>query len=268
MTVAAVKTASSTTTSTTLHAPAANLARGSHGPAVRQLQQALVKLGCLSAADYRTGPGTFGPHTEAALRHFQAKHHCVVNGQYGTQTRVALEHALHPSAAAPHPAAPTTPQPSLNEPKADYRRVSFRGVTVNVRTREMILRAETYAKRMGVPTPLSLVQGSYHKGVKASGHTHDGGGVVDIRTRSLPYATEKKLVMALRMAGFAAWARGHADSMSPHIHAVAIGDRQMDPSAHSQVHDYFRGRNGLANNGPDPQASVGRPYPAWAKKYI
>jgi len=50
MTVAAVKTVSSTTTSTILHAPAASLARGSHGPAVHQLQQALVKFGCLSAA--------------------------------------------------------------------------------------------------------------------------------------------------------------------------------------------------------------------------
>jgi peptidoglycan hydrolase-like protein with peptidoglycan-binding domain len=51
---------------------AVGLHRGDQGPQVEQLQRALVRAGYLTAAEVDTGPGIFGPRTEAALRRFQA----------------------------------------------------------------------------------------------------------------------------------------------------------------------------------------------------
>jgi hypothetical protein len=33
------------------------------------------------------------------------------------------------------------------------------------------------------------------------------------------------------------------------------------------MQSYFDGRNGLANNGRDRNANVGRPWPTWAAKF-
>jgi peptidoglycan hydrolase-like protein with peptidoglycan-binding domain len=70
--------------------PGQDLKRGSQGPAVKQLQDALVKLGYLSSATAATGPGTFGPATEAALKKFQSKNGVSATGYYGPQTRAAF----------------------------------------------------------------------------------------------------------------------------------------------------------------------------------
>src|SRR5699024_4346848 len=43
-----------------------------------------------------------------------------------------------------------------------------------------------------------------------------------------------------------------------HIHAVAIGDKDLVASARSQVADYYAGRNGLANKGRDDGPSAPR----------
>lgn len=48
------------------------LQRGMTGPAVRQLQQKLVNAGFMPLADLRSGPGVYGPRTEAAVRRLQA----------------------------------------------------------------------------------------------------------------------------------------------------------------------------------------------------
>lgn len=74
--------------------PAENLTRGMTGSAVKALQQALVKLGYLTQAQVNTGPGTFGPRTEAAVKSFQKKHGISATGNYGPQTRAALSKAL------------------------------------------------------------------------------------------------------------------------------------------------------------------------------
>jgi hypothetical protein len=141
-------------------------------------------------------------------------------------------------------------------------------VTVNVRTREMLLRAEHYAKAMGVKVPFALAQGSYNPGaVTKSAGTHDRGGALDIRTRDHAASQLPRMVKALRMAGFAAWTRDARDGFAPHIHAVAIGDRQLSPSAARQVPSYFAGRNGLRNQAADRDAAVGRPVPDWARRY-
>lgn len=160
---------------------------------------------------------------------------------------------------------PSTGTPSVAdyltvpEPAHNYSRVSYGGKTVNVRTREMLKLAAAWA---GVT--ISLTQGSYNTGVSASAGTHDGGGVVDINVNSWSSSTRSKVVLALRKAGFAAWLRTPSDGFAYHIHACAIGDREMASLAKSQVQSYFNGRNGLANNGADNSEHR---WPNWADKY-
>ncbi len=85
-------------------APTQDLKPGAKGAAVKQLQEALVKLGHLKSSDYHSAPGVFGPKTEAALKAFQKAHGVGATGIYGPQTRAALTKAL----AAPKPETPTT----------------------------------------------------------------------------------------------------------------------------------------------------------------
>lgn len=163
----------------------------------------------------------------------------------------------------PPPPPATLPEEAdyltVPEPAHNYSRVSYGGKTVNVRTREMLKLA---AKWAGVT--ITLTQGSYNTGVAASAGTHDGGGVVDINVNAWSSATRARVQLALRKAGFAAWLRTPADGFAYHIHACAIGDREMASLAKSQVQSYFNGRNGLANNGADNSEHR---WPNWADKY-
>lgn len=97
--------AGSTTTVDSFSAPVppAGLKRGSHGAAVKLLQSDLVKLKYLSAHDAATGPGTFGPHTEAAVKAFQHHAHLPATGVYDSRTRNALALALQPHHTVKHP---------------------------------------------------------------------------------------------------------------------------------------------------------------------
>jgi hypothetical protein len=104
---------------------------------------------------------------------------------------------------------------------------------------------------------LVVIQGSYmlpSEVADESEHTHDGGGVVDLRTRDIPsdIGTDRA-VRELRKIGFAAFHRRTPAFKEDHIHAVAIGDVQMDPSAKDQVVEYFDHRNGLGGDDTDPQ---------------
>lgn len=164
-----------------------------------------------------------------------------------------------PPAPAP---PPPPPAPVDDEPAHDYRRVTYGGKTVNTRTKVMLERAVKLLTAYDW-TPV-LVQGSYNKGVSASAGTHDGGGVVDIRTDTMTRNGQELCVQALRKAGFAAWLRTPADGFDTHIHAVAIGDREMSSAAKSQIAQWRDDTNGLANHGPDPAPD---PYPAWTAKY-
>ena len=156
-------------------------------------------------------------------------------------------------------------------PPSDYRRVYFRGVTVNIRTRVMVERAEAIMRALGGPSRYSFIQGSYHYGVSASAGTHNGGGAIDVRCSYYStYTADTKLVKALRMAGFAAWRRRWSDGFSPHIHAIAIGDRQASSGAKYQVYEYFRGGDGLSGYRRDVHLTseghnIGRPVPNWAR---
>lgn len=124
---------------------------------------------------------------------------------------------------------------------------SGRPLDVDSRTLAKLRAAE---RRLG--HKLTIVQGSYRggAGAKASAGTHDGAGVVDIRTWDLP-VTPQIVVRALREAGMIAWYRTEAQGFDPHIHAIDYGNPALAPAAARQVTAWEQGRNGLASNGPD-----------------
>lgn len=232
---------------------------GERSAAVKKTESLLKSLG------FKTGKvdGRFTAATKNAVRAFEKKYKRKVDGQVSTSDLKKL----------------TTLQKRLGgaEPKHDYRRTSWPRYTnrpprINMRTKVMLQNAERYLKQLGVNHKFTIVQGSYNKGVTASGGTHDRGGALDISIRRngrVPSrSVQLKMVKALRMAGFAAWSRGVGnDSFSPHIHAIAIGDRQLSSQARAQVRAFFNGRNGLSGNGRDADRAIGRPIPSWAKKY-
>ncbi|MBZ4416201.1 peptidoglycan-binding protein [Myxococcus sp. RHSTA-1-4] len=80
--------------------PKKDLKRGDTGEDVARLQESLVELGYMTKEQVATGPGTFGPQTEAALQKFQQEHGVTANGRYETGTREALSQALTHSARA------------------------------------------------------------------------------------------------------------------------------------------------------------------------
>lgn len=84
-------------------APRGELSPGARGPAVKQLQDELVRRGYMTQAQVSTGPGVFGPKTEAALKRFQSDHGVPATGNYGPLTRRAME-----SAAGGWPSGPTS----------------------------------------------------------------------------------------------------------------------------------------------------------------
>lgn len=101
-------TAAAATTATTVTAPPAGLRKGDTGPKVKQLQDALVKLGYLTKAQVATGPGTFGAQTEAAVKKFQGDKKLPTTGYYGEQTQAALKKALAGTTTTTPPTKPGT----------------------------------------------------------------------------------------------------------------------------------------------------------------
>ena len=115
---------------------------------------------------------------------------------------------------------------------------------INLRTWAML---DETRVRLQFEEPLTVVQGSYHQSSTSAG-THAGGGAVDLTA----FEADHK-VHALRAIGFAAWHRTAIPGLwEEHIHAVAIGDKEMSPAARLQVADYYAHRDGLADHGPDP----------------
>jgi hypothetical protein len=133
-----------------------------------------------------------------------------------------------------------------------YDRTQERDVVLNLRTLAMLRIAE---EKIGFR--VTLTQGSYNRGgVKASAGTHDGGGVFDVRAKNLTRSQRDNVVRELRRIGFAAWLRRPEQADPPwplHIHAVAIGDREMSDGAKKQVNAYLDDppRNGLKGGGRD-----------------
>jgi hypothetical protein len=134
-----------------------------------------------------------------------------------------------------------------------YDRLNWRGVVANRRTIEML---EITELRSELGT-LRIPQGSYTTGVSASGGTHSGGGALDISVRDMTSTERDHVVWALRKTSFAAWYRPYLAGVWPaHIHAIAIGDREISAAAAEQVVQYRNGQNGLANHGPDNGPNV------------
>ncbi len=242
---------------------------------IQTVQTKLLNIG------FNPGPldGMYGDMTRAAYAAFEQSIPMeVVDGIAGCESLTLLGNntsaapAFSTTCDIPNPDAPTTPPPSggSNEPVHDYSRIAHvsTGVTINRRTQIMLDRAVAALADSYDWSPY-LTQGSYNPGgVGASAGTHDGGGVIDIRTSTMTTNGADLCVQALREVGFAAWRRTSAEGFSPHIHAVAIGDRQLSPSAADQVQDYFNGRNGLANNGPDTLSSTyDVNWPSWCNQY-
>jgi hypothetical protein len=140
------------------------------------------------------------------------------------------------------------------------------GETINQRTLAMLAHAQAlYGGELAL-TGAAITQGSYTDSVAASFGTHAGGGAVDLSvmregTYTVLWEDIDRVLHALRAAGFAAWLReyGELHPDSPiHIHAIAIGDRELSGAAQEQLTGeagYFRGYSGL------PVAMYGAPAP-------
>jgi peptidoglycan hydrolase-like protein with peptidoglycan-binding domain len=75
---------------TTLQPTDKFLQHGSTGPAVEMLQNELIDLGYLTSTDFKTGPGIFGPRTDAAVKAFQKDIGLNENGIYDLATQAAI----------------------------------------------------------------------------------------------------------------------------------------------------------------------------------
>ncbi|MFZ5439615.1 MAG: peptidoglycan-binding domain-containing protein [Myxococcota bacterium] len=82
------------------------LQRGMTGPAVTALQQKLVAARFMSVSDLRSGPGVYGPRTEAAVKRLQQHVGLPLTGVAGPSTMAAL------SSGARFQPAPTPPEPT------------------------------------------------------------------------------------------------------------------------------------------------------------
>jgi hypothetical protein len=171
-----------------------------------------------------------------------------------TATQTAIPPTL---TSTPLPLPTSTPEPmGCLKPPDDYTRVDVNGWTLNQRTLAMLAHAqELYGGELEIASH-SITQGSYHDNGSASFGTHLGGGAVDLSvmrwgTYTVLWEDVEPLLHALRVAGFAAWLREYGElyADSPiHIHAIAIGDRELSSAAEEQLTGpagYFRGYNGL-----------------------
>jgi len=120
----------------------------------------------------------------------------------------------------------------------------------------MLTQAQTYYAGEIDLTGDAITQGSFTSAVEASFGTHSGGGAVDLSvmapgTHTILTSDITRIIKALRLAGFAAWYRDFNAlyvGSAPHIHAIAIGDRELSLAAREQLagpHGYFWGYDGL-----------------------
>lgn len=189
---------------------------------------------------------------------------------FPAQTKdVQIPSSTHTPTAIPQPIK-ITPSPTPTEviisisgnnvlclqPSENYDRLEMNGHIINQRTYEMLAYAQTLYDGEIDLTGDAITQGSYTNAVEASFGTHAGGGAVDISvmaqgTYVILYGEIPNLIHALRVAGFAAWYRDFNELYEvspPHIHAIAIGDRELSITAREQLagpFGYFWGYNGL-----------------------
>jgi peptidoglycan hydrolase-like protein with peptidoglycan-binding domain len=140
---------------------------------------------------------------------------------------------------------------------------TYGGKQVNTRTSNILAAAEAM-----LSWSLVLSQGSYTSADPTSAGTHDGGGVVDVSVTDLTTTQRWETVQALRMVGFAAWLRDPSQGSWPyHIHAAAVSDPDLAPVASNQIHDYYFGKNGLANHAADDTPTDYQVAFTWWERY-
>jgi hypothetical protein len=114
-------------------------------------------------------------------------------------------------------------------------------------TRRHYAKIKLAEKKLGYP--ITVVQGSYHTGVKASAGTHDGGGCLDLA----PFDWKHKC-RVFRELGDTAWHRtALPDVWSEHIHTVDLGCSNLASISKQQVKDYRNKLDGLKHPKADPQ---------------
>ncbi|SEK91638.1 Flagellum-specific peptidoglycan hydrolase FlgJ [Stigmatella aurantiaca] len=159
--------------------PSGHLKRGSTGQGVQQLQDALVKTGYMTQAQVATGPGTFGPKTEAALKKFQKDHGVEAIGEYGPKTRAAFE-KLGATIGGATGGTPSTGTPSTGTP-------STGGVTGplpktgNAFMDKMAADAIKSQRETGVPASVTLAQAALESGWGKSGLSTKGNNFFGIK---------------------------------------------------------------------------------------
>ena len=222
---------------------------------------ALLLAGCFTPLTPAAPPETFTP------------------SPIPTQTPIpaTLTPTLAPSPTETAPPTATPEPAGCLKPPDDYTRVEVNGWTLNQRTMAMLSHAqELYGGELEL-TGYAITQGSYHDNGSASFGTHLGGGAVDLSvlrrgTYTVLWDDIEPLLHALRAAGFAAWLREYGElyADSPiHIHAIAIGDRELSSAAEEQLTGeagYFRGYNGLPvemYGGPTPDRYGGPVLCQW-----
>lgn len=134
-------------------------------------------------------------------------------------------------------------------------RVTWRGVTLDDRTRDMM---EEVARNTG-DIYVNPTQGSWSHAAASAG-THSGAGAIDLMHPSWSVKDYDTVVREMRRVGFAAWHRTPQQANWPrHVHGIAIGAKGLADGAVAQVAAYKAGRNGLASGGPDdgPRQFVG-----------
>jgi len=122
-------------------------------------------------------------------------------------------------------------------------KVHYQGATFDRATFDAI----KWAQRLAGFT-FTIGQGSFANGSLSAG-THTGAGTVDVGCAGLSHTKIKKILRALKLAGFAAWFRNWPGNQ--HIHAVLFGVRGVAAGARDQLVDYDNGRDGLAWHRPD-----------------
>ncbi|HIW63065.1 MAG TPA: peptidoglycan-binding protein [Candidatus Stackebrandtia excrementipullorum] len=217
------------------------------GPHVTPVEQRLNARGYLNSAQV---DGHFGTATIAAYSAWQRSlgySGLDANGMPGPSSLTQLGQGHYTVTRAISPGS---------------RNGSYGGKRTNTRTVDMLAEADSK-----LSWGLTLTQGSYTSGNPGSAGTHDGGGVVDIGVNGLSTTQRWQTIRELRRVGFAAWLRTPSDGFAYHIHAVAISDPDLASAAQPQVHDYYFGKNGLANHGPDNTPSQYRVDFTWWERY-
>ncbi|MEM6732094.1 MAG: hypothetical protein AAF658_11095 [Myxococcota bacterium] len=149
---------------------------------------------------------------------------------------------------------------AADEPVHDYERVCREDIILNRRTVGMLSQAK---KAVRGEVKLSVLRGSYSNPEGRGAHPHAGGGAVDLSVK--PYDAVKYAIVTLRREGFAAWYRSR--NGRHHIHAIAIGDRELSAAAEWQIKAFFEGRDGRTRGGEDPHAKLDVRPPSWTDKY-